>query len=142
MALQICSLYINITKKKLKSIQLYGVTLVKFIFPSQKEFESTPTKTFKVDRLWPIQKILANVFKRFENVNPRKFQLCTMKGKTLLGSENLSSYGLGSLYESMVLRVIPIEKEKKRRKRSIRKKKNQKKKDILFYFYIYIQHLQ
>eukprot|EP00026_Physarum_polycephalum_P000927 Phypoly_transcript_00928.p1 GENE.Phypoly_transcript_00928~~Phypoly_transcript_00928.p1 ORF type:complete len:606 (+),score=94.84 Phypoly_transcript_00928:369-2186(+) len=83
--------------------------VIEFLYPpNNPDFMGIYRKSYKLDRRTPVATILRLLCAKARpgGVDTSQYVLCTLRGRTLLETENLASYGLGALFTSWQLRVM------------------------------------
>lgn len=109
--------------KELRLGKVHETTLVSFTFPKTAEFAGLPSKTYKVERMMPIQrvrsqsqflaprpyltlKLVSMILGRVGVTESEKYTLSTLGGFVLPDNHRLADYGLGSLLPNWELEVV------------------------------------
>jgi len=88
---------------------------VQFILPKVKEFEGNKLKNYNIMPRMQIRQAIGRICKKFSVPNPDDYALCTLKGFVMKGTETFSTYGLGVLFETWQLLLIPKKAHKSTR---------------------------
>ncbi|KAK5581879.1 hypothetical protein RB653_003459 [Dictyostelium firmibasis] len=82
--------------------------VVEFLLPAIPEFKGIYRKSYKLDSKTTVYKIICLICEKAK-LEPSKFLLRTLKGRTLFDNKSLGDYGLGTLFTSWQLRLIALE---------------------------------
>ncbi|EGC33978.1 hypothetical protein DICPUDRAFT_153891 [Dictyostelium purpureum] len=82
--------------------------VVEFLLPAIPEFKGIYRKSYKLDIKTTVYKIICLICEKAK-LEPSKFLLRTLKGRTLFDNLCLGDYGLGTLFTSWQLRLIALE---------------------------------
>ncbi|KAM9973698.1 hypothetical protein ACTFIW_010815 [Dictyostelium discoideum] len=82
--------------------------VVEFLLPAIPEFKGIYRKSYKLDSKTTVYKIICLICEKAK-LEPSKFLLRTLKGRTLFDNKSLGDFGLGTLFTSWQLRLIALE---------------------------------
>lgn len=80
--------------------------MVNFTFPKTPEFDGLEAKTYRVERLMPISRLVASILGRVGVSQPGRFTVSTLDGFVLPDTHCLADYGLGSLLPNWELLIV------------------------------------
>ncbi|KYQ91999.1 RhoGAP domain-containing protein [Tieghemostelium lacteum] len=81
--------------------------VVEFLLPTIDEFKGIYRKSYKLDINTSVFKIISLICEKVK-LEPSKFLLRTLKGRTLFDNATLNDYGLGTLFTTWQLRLISL----------------------------------
>ncbi|KAF2076278.1 hypothetical protein CYY_002393 [Polysphondylium violaceum] len=82
--------------------------VVEFLLPNIPQFNGIYRKSYKLDIKTSVYKIICLICEKAK-LEPTKFLLRTLKGRTLFDNVSLSDYGLGTLFTAWQLRFIALD---------------------------------
>eukprot|EP01132_Coremiostelium_polycephalum_P008051 gene8051-9905_t len=89
-------------------IPIENKAVVEFLLPNIEEFKGIYRKSYKLYIGTSVYKIICLICEKVK-LEPSKFVLRTLKGRTLYDNLSLSAYGLGTLFTTWQLRLIALD---------------------------------
>ncbi|EFA84976.1 hypothetical protein PPL_01970 [Heterostelium album PN500] len=80
--------------------------IITFHMPTIAEFGDTKKKSYKINKKFTVSQTIALICKKQQIPDPKRFWIGSLQGFIMSDNEPLSTYGLGSLFESWELRLI------------------------------------
>ncbi|GAM26321.1 hypothetical protein SAMD00019534_094960, partial [Acytostelium subglobosum LB1] len=81
-------------------------SVITFHLPAIPEFADTRKKTYKINKKFTIAQTINLICKKQQVPDPKRFWIGSLQGFIMKDDEPLSTYGLGTIFESWELRVI------------------------------------